>query len=632
MAENEMYPRSSAMAKGQGEMGSSAYAELIGDIKDPQKRVERILEWFTYGTEESAEKRDVIVENFRFMSNKQYTDAEQAYLRDQGRPPITINFSTGIVLTISGLQRLRRTETRLAPFDPSDQDSAALMEVLVKHIEEKNGRKQKDSRVFVNKEGVGLGFWKLCYDFKRRPQGDIKIESLNPLSVIWDPNYPDCEWEDTEWVMHTEYYTMARAIARFPKYENEIRAKFGEWLRPSGGDGEQIGDSQTTKRTFWDSQTQRAQILEVWYKDLVEVDVAVFADGEVESDPDKVSAIEEALKGSPDAEGVVITKRPVQKVYVSYVLDDLELDHLESPYPFDELPIVPSLGIHFHGDFIGNMDLMKSAQQEKNKRRMGIAEVAGRSARSGIIADKGVFDRADVENYFNGAGVYLEKNAAGDYDMIQPPALDQNLMTLERWASEEIMLTVALNKEALGQSDAATQSGKAFDSKSRTGVLSQEHFFDTFADDQAVVTRLLIKMIQDRMTLPEAMRILGRFAMENPEEPQTALIAQDGGLRVQEILSRTFNIDYDVIVTSKPYEPNVQLSKFNQLVELRRNGMQVPDPILVKAAIEANVIDKKLGLDWLQMVTPALQGPMGAAGGTGLPTTPDGVDAQMAQQ
>lgn len=631
MANDEMYPRPSELARGEGEMGSSAYAELMGDISDPQKRVERILEWFNYATEESAEKRDTIIENFRYMSNKQYSDEELAYLREQGRPPITINFSTGIILTISGLQRLRRTETRLAPFESSDQDSATLMEILVKHIEERNGRKQKDSKVFVNKSGVGLGFWKLCYDFRRRPQGDIKLESLNPLNVIWDPNYPDCEWEDTEWVMHTEYYTMDRAIARFPDFEDEIRAKFGEWLRPAGGDSTQIGDSQSTKRTFWDSQTQRAQILEVWYKSLVEVDIAVFADGEVESDPARVDAIRESLKANPSAEGTIITKRPVQKVYVSYVLDDLELDNLESPYPFDELPIIPSLGTYFHGDFIGLMDLMKSAQQEKNKRRMGIAEVAGRSARSGIVADKGAFDRADVENYFNGAGVYMEKNPGGEWQIIQPPALDQNLMTLERWASEEIGLTVALNKEALGQSDAATQSGKAFDSKRSTGVLSQEHLFDTFADEQACVTRLIIKMIQDRMTLPEAMRILGRFAQENPDEPTGALAGNT--LRVAEILDRTFNIEYDVIVTTKPYEPNVQLSKFNQLVELRRNGMQVPDPIIVKAAIEASVIDKKLGLDWLQMVSPALQGPQGiAGGGQGLPTTPDGVEAQIAQQ
>lgn len=626
------YPVGNEMVRGKGELAdSNADATLIGDLKDPGGRVEKYGEWFDLATEETSNLRTRMIEDYEFLSNNQYTDAEVAYLKEQKRPTITINFATGIHLSICGIQLRSKTDIKLLPAEPNDAATAPLMEYLVKYVRDSNRINRVNYKVFYNKSGVGMGFWKQSRSFKNRPQGEIKLESVNPLKIIWDPNFPDCEWEDAEWVMHAEYYTMAAAIARWPNKEHLIRQKWGEWLRPASGDGEYVGDTSSSKRSFWDAQTQRAQILEVWYKDIVEADVAVFADGDVEADPDRVKAIEEAAKNTPGSEaGVVITKHPVQRVFVAYVLDDIELQHQESPHAFNEFPFVPSLGHGQWNDRFGVMALMKDAQREKNKRRMAIAEVAGRSARSGIIAEAGVFNREDVERYFNGAGVYLETNvgSSGKWEMVKPPQVDQNLMTLERWATEEIQTTVMLNKEALGQADAGTQSGKAFESKAKVGAISQEALFESFVEEEIQLTKLIIAEIQDMFTPAEAARILGRLAVEDPDNRELAAINGDQ-LALQELLSRAFNAKYDVVITTKPFEPSASAAKVNSLVELRKAGMMVPDPIMVKAMIEAGYVDKKLGLDWLETLVP--QAPQMPAPGQTLPTTPDGADAAQAQ-
>lgn len=632
------YSTPSAVSRGKGKLtNNDRGAELVGELPDSRSRIDRFLDWFNYGTEQSAKLRDRMIEDLKFLNNDQYTEAERTYLTEQKRPSITINFSTGIVNSVLGVESRSRTETKLLPFEPNDAANADAFGVLLKGVEKKISRKRKNSKVFKFKAGPGLGWQKLSYDFTRRSKGEISLEVLSPLEVVWDPNYPDCEWQQAKWVMHAKYRTLDSLITQFPEWEDEIRTKWGEWLRPSGGATEQLGDSQQKRRSFWDPETQRVQLLEVWYKEFVEMEVAETIDGEVITDPAKVAAFKEAAKQVGE-EVVTFEDRMVEKVFVAWVLDDIELDHIESPLPFDELPLCPFLGHYWWEEPFGLMALMKDAQKEKNKRRMNIAEVAGRTARSGwkVVANS-LVDRQQVELFSAGAGSIIEYHDGKEPKEIQPPPIDQNLMTLERWATEELPLTVSLNKEALGQADAGTQSGKAFEAKARTGMLSQETLFDTYTDELEWVTKLLIKMIKDNISEAEAARIIGRVALEDPMDEMAAQFSQNGG-RLAEILSDAFNTEYDVVITTKPYEPSYELAKFNSLMEMNRQGVPVPPQIAVKAAMDAGLIDKKNGMDWLTALAPPP--PVDGMGGMGgpspfgpeMPTTPQGVDDQVAME
>ena len=641
MPQNFMYSSGQSPASGLGSLRDDGGNILLQDIDDDRLRVQKYMEWFLYATEQTSQLRDRIIEDLRFLNNDQYSDVEKAYFRKpategggEGRPTITINFSTGIVNTVLGVEARSRTETKLLPFEPGDVENADVFGVLLKGIEKKISRKQKNSKAFKYKAAVGLGWQKLSYDFKKRKQGEIRLDFVNPLEVVWDPNYPDCEWKDAKWAMHAQYRTLDSLIAQFPKWEDEIRQKWGEWLRPSGGDAEHLGDSNTAKRSFWDADTQRAQLLEVWCKEWREQEVAILADGQIITDEDKVEAYKAASKGVEEDGIVEFEIQQVEKVYVSWVLDDIELDYIPSPLPFNELPIVPFLGHYWWHEPFGMMALMKDAQKEKNKRRMGIAEVAGRSARSGLVHESDALeDPQQVDLFFNGAGARMavRPGKLRGIEFIQPPQLDQNLMTLERWATEELPQTLNLTPESLGHSDAGTQSGRAFEAKARTGMLSQETMFDTYNDELEWVTKLLIEMVKDNITEIEAMRIVGRVAIEDPMDDMAAKATKSTS-RLAEVLSDAFNTEYDIVITSKPYEPSYELAKFNSLMEMNRQGIPVPPQIAVKRAMDAGIIDKKDGMDWLAAVAPQLQQPMAGPGGQQLPTSVEGMEASAAQQ
>ena len=604
----------------------------IGEIQQTRQFVDRIHRWFRQSSEASKQWREAYIENMKFLSNDQWSDEDKSLLDDEdgGRPYLVINKVLGPVLTISGVQRQSRQEIKLLPFEPDDADSTELMQTLLKFVRDKNKMNREDSRVFVDKIAAGLGFWKVWYDYRRRPQGEIKCTRLNPLNIFWDPNWPECGWDETQYVIDAKWYSLEEAVEEWPDFEEQIRSRFGEWIPATGevgvgARGEAAGDPQSLRRDFWDAQTQRVRVLEVSYKELIKADVAIFKDGEVISDPDQVERIKSAKDefeagGDLDAAGAVtITKRPVQYVRVAHVLDDILLDDDDTPLPFNEFNIVPSLGFYFWKHPFGMVDVMKDPQKEKNKRRMAITEIASRAAHSGFYNKRGAgADREDLERYTAGAGAVIE------YESERPQKIDaeeipQVLVLLENKADAEINQVVNVNQELLGQTTQVTVSGRAIEARQRGGLLTQGIFFDTFAEEMEEVARLLIAMIKDNMTTSEAFRILGSLATREQDNQDAQNPLQGKALSdVERTLSRAFSTEYDVVISVKPEDPTHAFAVWQTFLEFAKQ-VPVPPDMMVKAATKAGVIDKADGEPLYQALLAQRQPQPGAQPGGAAP-------------
>lgn len=570
-----------------------------GELDQENQFVSRVHRWFFIANDDSRDWRENHIENLKFVSNDQWSDADKAKYKRQHRPVIVINRASSIIFTVSGLQRRARQDIDLLPNDPEDAPAAEIMEILVKAIREENHIRQVSSRVFDKKLISGLGFWKLSYDYRYRPQGQIKVEERDPLHIFVDPNYPECAWEDVEWVMDAQWLSMDECLNDWPEFEERIRAKYGEWLTPLGQEsGRMAGDPKSSKRSFWDAQTQRIRMLQVWYKTFKVKKIAVFKDGTVEDNLDRVAELEKVAEELNDASNhFVVIRRPVQEIRVAHVFDDILFDDMKSPLPFNELPFVPALGYYYWKHPFGLMDLMKDAQKEKNKRRAAITEIAGRTALSGFFnKNVGGADKTELEDYAHGAGVNI------GYDdtvptPIRPPQLPEILVELENKADNEIKEVVNVNDELLGQTSQTTVSGRAIEARQQGGLITQEPLFDTFQDEEAYLTELMIEMIKDNITEEEAIRYLGskvRPKNPDPEDPTQQLFADPELLR--NTLSKAFNTKYKVTITTKPYAATHAMWKANALSQLdeRKPGIVPPD-IFIEAFTDAGIIDKANG-------------------------------------
>lgn len=599
--------------------GQNFDSRTAGELVDDRQLVARIHKWYFQSSEESQEWRARHIENLRFASGDQWRDEDKDKLTREKRPILTINKSSTILFSISGLQRKARQDIDILPEDPEDTISAEIMEKLVKWVRDQNGMKQVSADVFMNKALSGLGFWKLYYDFVERPQGAIKLRSINPLNIFWDPNYPDLPWNECEYVIHAEFLNMEQAIEDWPEQEGRIRAKFGDWLSAlNSGTPQTAGDSKYDRRAFWDPQTQRVRMLQVFYKALERVRMAVFANGDIEDDPDKVDAIEQALTSVSESSTTILT-RPVMKVRMAHVFADLLFDDKPSPYPFNEFPIFPAKGYYFWKHPFGLMDMMKDPQREKNKRRTQIVEIAGRTAHSGFMYQEGTVDPEILEEVANGAGAnipYRDKEPTA----IKPPQLPQVLVDLEAKADREIQQVVNYNDELAGQTTQKTVSGAAIEARQQGGLVSQEMLFDTFQDEESEMTKYLIEMIKDNITEEEALRIVGSLVRKEgaqgggamgmgmmggpmppamgqgmpgmpPLQPQLADLAADPSV-LREVLSKAFNTKYKVVVTTKPYAASHSVWKMNALLKTAQliPGI-LPPNLIVEAMADAGLLD-----------------------------------------
>jgi hypothetical protein len=534
-----------AMAYGSQNEATQSHSEALnqsGGENDKKMTAGKLRRWFSDAYKSQTEFRTEVVDNLKMLSGDQWPDELKAKLREQGMAPIVINRMLMPILFLAGVQRQTRQEPKLIAFEAGDTHSTEMMNALVHWVLDQNNADDLDSRVFLDKISVGLGWWKAYVDFTVKDlEGKICLHRRHPLTVFADPNWLDSGWEDAQYVMDAQWFSEAEASERWPEHEDLFKRQPGEWARTTEGDfsthgmGELIGDSLSSERLFWDSRTKRVRVIEAWYKEKQEVTLAYNAlTHETEDDPDKIEQLQQVMQTLPpdQQQNIVFIPRTLTVVRMAHFFTDTLLDDDVSPFdtPDPMFPIFPAQGYYFWGRPFGLADLMKDLQREKNKRRSKLIELVGRMPLSGFFnKSAGGADPKQIEEYGAGNGIVI------NYDteipqQIKPPDMPMALVRLEDKSDEEIKDVPNVHNELLGQATQKTISGRAIEARQRGGLISHEILFDSFRQEQANYVKFLIALIKQYMSPTKALRILGSLAHREPDSPTGQLMAQAQGM------------------------------------------------------------------------------------------------------
>lgn len=608
--------------------GDALLREVSGD--GDRRLVSRLHERIRSAYHGSEIWRDNFVDSMKMLANDQWPDAAKAERDADGRPYLTFNKTTKNILTLAGVQAQSGTEPLLLPFEPDDVIPTHIMSLLVRNIREQNDGPLVDHDVFVDKIGGATGFWKLYVDYGERPQGNIRIVHVNPLSVFVDPNWLDQGWKNARYVFHQIWYPIDEAMERWPDHAEDIKRQAGNWRYATSGfalgiTDEKIGDTLSTERFFFDRETQRVAVFECWWKETVMTEVAVYLDTEeVEANPERVKRLKEEARKLPKRVArsrYRFIRRPVTRVRMCDLLGDILLgDAIDSPFTNagDEFPLFPALGYYFWKIPTSLVDIMKDPQREKNKRRTSIIEMVGRMPLSGFVnqMEQGA-DPQELTEFMNGHGLVVNYKTKAP-ELLKPPELPQALVLLEQLADKEIDAVVNVNAELLGNTTQTTVSGRAIEARQRGGMLTHEVLFFTFRREVARYTKFLIRLIQEFMTIGEALRILGAYAIREPQNEQLGEINQLDEEKILEALDRSFSIDYDVVVGTKPYDPTHKLAQWQTIRELRQElGIAIPDDVVIALAAQSGTISKETAA-LIEQSTARIQAAQ-AAGAGGAP-------------
>lgn len=593
---------------------------------DDSRQVRKILGWFDDAYTASEEWRSKAIESYEFLSGNQWSQADLELLNKQKRPALVINKLLRPHLFLSGVQRQQRTEAAVLPFEPSDARAAEMMTYLLKWHSTQSREPRVDSRIFQDAIATGLGFWKVRLDFKNDPMGSPMWERISPLSVFADPNWLDAGWENAKHVIHATWLHIDEAKIRYPKRVEELERLAGETLSrgtssnmpavSSSGAGESAGDSLAMERTFWHAKTKRLRLVECWYKETLEVMVAIDrSTGEAHGDPKLVDRIKILAKQFPEmAERFAIVPQEVTQVRVCRLIGDILLDNEPSPFAEPEFPIFPATAHYFWRMPFGQTEPGKDPQRAYNQHRSTMSLIVRLSAHAGWMnkADGG----AETE--------HLEKNLAGvgsviNYQETPPvqipaPEVPQTLVFMLKASDGEIAEVTAVNPEMVGAGTQRTVSGRALSSRQRAGLVTQEPLLDAFRHDKEAAVLFMVKAIQQYTTPGKAARILGALAVRKPDGPEAQLVQQTPELELQGILQNTLLARFDAVIdpSNKPWEPSIAMARVDQLLEYAEKFPQyVPPDVMIDALRAAGDLTEEQASRFKAHAAAMMQAQMG---------------------
>lgn len=589
-------PNSSGIGGAAGDEG------LLAEVKQERQRLERFKRWFDQSHRANDEWRAQAIRNRKYVSGEQWSEGDRQRLAKAKRPMLTINKILPRVLFLEGMQRTQRVEPKLQPFEGGDVRGVEIMGALYKWAATQCREPVVDSRVFDDKIVSALGFWKIGWRYDGSDfEGDLCMERVDPLAVFPDPNWLDAGWDHAEYVMHATWMTLTEAMEEWPEYRDELRRNYGEWLTESTsanagdqfGGGEFAGDAFSGDRTYWDPETQRVRVLECWYKKRQKVPAVLRTDtAEVSTDPQRIATIRQAVQGNPElAAGFQFIKLPQVKFCVAHFTSECLLDDQPSPYAPPAFPLFPTLGYYWWKTPKGMVDPMIDLQNETNRRRSTVIEIVQRAALSGFFnqQDQGA-KKEDLENYAAGIGKVIQFKQTPPVP-IDPPQLSQTLVFLDQAAEKDMDRVSNIHAELLGTTTQRTVSGKAIRARQQSGLVVQEVLLESFRFDKEPVVKYAIGLLQQFLSVPKAIRILGSIAVRQPNAEAAQMLEGMAFVEVQDLLKNALNAKFDVVISSQPYDPSQQQQQLNAIMELvQQFAKYMPPDVIVEQLKNAGVL------------------------------------------
>ena len=171
------------------------------------------LDW-----EAASEWRTEAREAYDFVAGRQWSEEDEATLREQNRPPITFNRTAPMVDAIAGAQVNNRQEVRLLPRSGDDGGKAELLQGVLSWVRDNCDAEDEESEAFVDAAISGMGWieTRMCYDDD--PAGKIVLERRDPFDMGWDRTARKRNLSDSNQFHSRQKFSKQFVAARWPAF------------------------------------------------------------------------------------------------------------------------------------------------------------------------------------------------------------------------------------------------------------------------------------------------------------------------------------------------------------------------------------------------------------------------------
>ena len=505
-------------------------------------------------------------ESYDFFASDQWTTEDKNILEEKGRLPIVFNRVARTINAVSGLEVQNRQEVRYIPREIGDAGVNEVLTSAAKWVRDNCDAEDEESEAFQDTLISGMGWTETWMDYESDKEGQIRIDRIDPLDMLWDPKAKKRNLDDTKWRARFKKIPKAEFEALWPgKSSSTPEVDLESYTdRPHDADNAKFYENNSNPKST--DKTVTVVQFQWWEKETYRM--VQQPDGKVIDFDEKRW---EAVKVATEEAGLKTVKRQ-RKVYRQAFLNGSEILE-EGPAPCKNgfsLNCVTGLRDRNNNTWFGIVELMKDPQRWANKWLSQIMYIISVNAKGGLLAEESAFKNVrkaeetwaqpDAITWLQNGGLEkVREKGQAEY----PEGLDRLL----QYALQSVNDVPGVNLELLGLAD-RQQAGVLEAQRKQSGLTILAVFFDALRRYRKEQGRVLIYFVREYISDGRLIRVLGNNGLE-----QYVPLVRDPDTTT-----------YDVVVDDAPTSPNMKEKVFGilgQLVpQLLQAGVSIPPDIL----------------------------------------------------
>jgi hypothetical protein len=525
---------------------------------------------------------------FYHGGGEQWDEKDRARLESEGKPVLETNMVLSTINAMLGERINQQAEIRFSPSRGGVVELAeGVLTPLARHIQDDNDFTFVEGEVTSDGLILDRGYFDIRMDFELDKRGEVRIESLDPFTVIPDPmagSYDPRKWRE---VIITRWMTPEDVEAEYGAEHRKAVEAFASVAR-TDYDSDCI-EYNTRTHTFGEfdellathssgPEVQRVRVIERQHRRMGEVRMFVHNEtGDMEPVPDKMS--DEEAKARAGALNLSIEKHQRKRVRWTVTIGNHVVSDEWSPYM--HFTVVPYFPYYMRGRPFGAVRNLISPQEQLNKADSQELHIINTTANSGWDIEAGqLVNMTEEELEQRGAEtglVVVRKPGSPPLAKIKPNTVPSGITNVAAKAGGAIRSISGVHDAMLGDSGPEL-SGVALESKLKRGLVQLQVPFHNLNRTRKILGEIMYRLIKDYYTEERVYHVADFNVPGAPMRPVELNKQLADGTVINDITTG----EYAVRVEVGPSRENVQEVQFAQAVEMRNAGVMVPDHVVIE--------------------------------------------------
>ena len=543
----------------------------------------------------AREWRKSAQDEFGFVAGHQFSDDEIATLEDQQRPPVVFNRCGTVIDAVIGSQISNRQEVRYIPREEDDVKVNEVLTSAAKWFRDRADADDEETDAFRDTLISGMGWTETRLDYDDNPDGDLKIERLDPFEMVWDYNARKKNLIDARRLWRVRDFPIEEARQLFPEFDDD--QLHAGWAKADKKEGAHVSEPVRDRAAGSFGAEGELKNVTIVHKQWWEMETfwrVTTNDGQERRLKDK--DFKALIKEIPEIEQSAVKQK--KKVRYQAFFGAVVLDALPTACPDHfNFQCITGKRDQKTSQWYGLVRPMKDPQDWANKWLSQLLHITNTNAKGGIMAERGAFEddrqaetswsRQDRITWMN-SGSLSGPNAR--WAQKPAPMYPAGHQYLTEMAVSAIRDVVGVNLEMLGMRE-ADQPGVLEYQRRQAGMTILQPLFDSLKSFRRQQGELILYYIQHNLSDGRLVKIVGE------KKGQYAPLVK----QAQE--------EFDIVVDEMPTSPNHKEMVWGMLTQLLPSMKEMLTPQVMLTLLKYSPLPSDIIEQLEEMSQQAAQSP-----------------------